>query len=55
MPDYKKMYFTLFNAVTTAINQLQEAQRKGEDTYIEGGEPPLAILLQRAEKRPEDK
>jgi hypothetical protein len=44
MPDYKKIYFELFNAVTTAINQLQNAQRKGEIAYIESEDAPLAIL-----------
>lgn len=44
MVDYKKMYFALFNAVTTAINQLQDAQRKGESEYIEAQDISLTIL-----------
>lgn len=28
MDDYKEMYFTLFNATTKAINDLQRAQQK---------------------------
>lgn len=47
MPDYKEMYFTLFNAVTDAsaaiqncnigeANELlQQAQQKTESLYIE--------------------
>lgn len=54
MPDYKKMYFSLFNAITTAIDQLQSAQRKGEDTYIESDDTPLTILPQLTDKKPED-
>ncbi|WP_018306967.1 hypothetical protein [Desulfitobacterium hafniense] len=40
----QKMYFALFNAVTTAINQLQDAQRKGESEYIEAQDISLTIL-----------
>lgn len=43
MPDYKKMYFSLFNAITTTIDQLQSAQREGEDTYIESDDTPLTF------------
>jgi len=35
MFSYKKMYLELFNAMTDAINTLQEAQRSVENTYIE--------------------
>ena len=47
MPDYEKMYFNLFNAITTATKQLLqdntpaalltllEAQLKTEKQYIE--------------------
>jgi len=50
MPDYKKMYFTLFNAVTDAIEKLDDyeikpakeilvnAQNNTEDMYIEEDE-----------------
>ncbi len=44
MPDYKEMYFTLFDAVTIAIEQLQIAQRSGENSYIEDKESTLIIL-----------
>ena len=33
MPNYKKMYFTLFNAVEDAINILISAQQKCEEIY----------------------
>ena len=34
MPDYAKMYHTLFNAVTESIEILQRAQQDTEDMYI---------------------
>lgn len=51
MPDHKTLYFTLFNAVTDAIGQmeaheyslavltLERAQRASEDLYIKSEEP----------------
>lgn len=47
MPDYKKMYFQLFNSVTDTIHLLQQAQQWGEDSYIEDDE----IFDYRAEHR----
>lgn len=38
MPDYKKMYTTLFNSVTDAIKILQQAQIKTEEIYINSSE-----------------
>lgn len=35
MADYKKMYHVLFNALTDVIEQLQKAQEKTEEIYIE--------------------
>jgi len=34
MPDYKQMYFSLFNSVSDAIEILQKAQQTGECAYI---------------------
>ena len=53
MPDYKKMYFELFNAVTTAIDRLQAAQCNGENTYIESDRIPLVIRPDSADKKPQ--
>lgn len=44
MADYKKMYFTLFNAMTDTISQLQAAQQKAEEIYIQSGDTPLTAL-----------
>ena len=38
MPDYEKMYYTLFNAITDAVNILSEAQQKTEEIYITSSE-----------------
>ena len=35
LPDYEKMYKTLFNAMTDAIELLQNAQQTTEEQYIE--------------------
>lgn len=34
MPNYKKMYFELFNEVSSAIEKLQKIQQKTEEMYI---------------------
>lgn len=51
MPDYKKMYFTLFRATEQAINTLIEAQRECEELYISEPETELRVnpLLDRAD------
>jgi hypothetical protein len=40
MPDYKSMYFELFNKITDAIEILQKAQQDAEERYVNGGEEP---------------
>ena len=52
MPDYKKMYYTLFNAVTDALEhlyqrewgsaaaRLERAQQEGEEQFLQAGEGP---------------
>ena len=44
MPDYKKMYLQLFNAVTDSIEILTKAQQDCEELYISDDEPNLIIL-----------
>lgn len=44
MPDYKKMYFTLFRATEQAINTLIEAQRECEELYISEPEMELRVI-----------
>jgi len=45
MPDYKKMYFRLFNKVSDAIELLQQAQLEGEEAFISGDDTlPIELL-----------
>lgn len=44
MPDYKKMYLTLFRATEQAINTLIQAQQECEELYISEPETKLKIL-----------
>ena len=44
MPDYKKMYYTLFRKVTDAVELLQNAQRECEDIFIEGDDPDVFVI-----------
>lgn len=53
MPDYKKLYFALFNAVTTAVSLLQDARRDAEETYIAQEDAFLSLLPGRTTKEPE--
>ena len=50
MPDYKKMYFTLFKASEEAANLLIAAQRECEERVISDGDAPpgenLTVLPQ---------
>ncbi len=54
MPDYKAMYFKLFNDVTDAVSILQEAQLEGESTYITSNDGPVLIPLVIPPEKPED-
>ena len=45
MPNYKKMYLELFNAVTDAIEKLQEVQKKTAQMYIEAEEKEVVIKI----------
>ena len=35
MPDYKKLYFELFNKVSDIIEELKEIQIKAEEMFLE--------------------
>ncbi len=49
MPDYKKMYFELAAKVAGAIDDLIEAQRQGEESYITDELPNFHIAELSAE------
>ncbi|NLF80681.1 MAG: hypothetical protein GX572_05770 [Clostridia bacterium] len=53
MTDYRQMYFALFNALTTAIEQLQQAQCESGKAYMETGATPLVVLLGEIIKEPQ--
>ncbi|MEG1781744.1 MAG: hypothetical protein RR253_00680 [Oscillospiraceae bacterium] len=38
MPDYKSMYYLLFQQVSKTIEELQKAQQAAEELYISSGE-----------------
>ena len=38
MPDYQKLYTTLFNKITDIIEELQEVQRLTEVLYLQSEE-----------------
>lgn len=44
MADYPEMYKTLFQAMTQAIDILQEAQRKTEEMYISAEQPNIVVI-----------
>ncbi len=52
MPDYAKMYYTLFNPETESIEILQRAQQDTEEMYISAKEPEIHLL--HAENQKED-
>ena len=49
MPDYQKMYHSLFNDVTDAISKLQQAQQKTEEMYLDSKETILTPFLRKSE------
>ena len=51
MPDYQKMYHSLFNDVTDAISKLQQAQQKSEEMYMDSKETVLTPFLKKGEKK----
>ncbi len=51
MPDYQKMYHSLFNDVTDAISKLQQAQQKSEEMYMDSKETVLTPFLKKSEEK----
>ena len=44
MPDYQKMYLTMFQASEEAINLLIRAQRECEELFMSSPEPEIEVL-----------
>ena len=41
MPDYKELYYELFNKVTDVIEQLEQIQKDMEEMYINSSEKSI--------------
>ena len=44
MPDYQKMYLTLFNKISGTIEELRQAQTETEELYLDSTEVNLHLL-----------
>jgi len=56
MPDYKTMYYKMFNAVTDSIEILKQAQLEAEEMYIESSEKDDSKITElKIVKRDKDK
>ena len=54
MPDYQKMYHSLFNDVTDAVTKLQQAQQKTEEMYMDSKETVLTTFPGGSERKSKD-
>jgi len=50
MPDYKSMYFRLFNRVADAVAILQAAHQEGEDTFVESRDDTIIQLVKQQDE-----
>lgn len=53
MPDYKKMYFTLFAQLSETIEQLQAIPLKTEELYMNSTDIPLQPIPKAEESPPQ--
>jgi len=53
MPDYEKMYKILFNAMTNAIREMQDAQCETEEVFMDSPEMAPLIMLPLATEKDE--
>lgn len=44
MPDYKSLYYNLFNNVSDTIERLKQAQQEAERRYTNEETPALVIV-----------
>ena len=44
LPDYKEMYLIMARASEQAMNILIDAQRRCEELYMDGDQPPVDFL-----------
>ena len=45
MPDYKSMYYRLFNRVSDAITALQSAQQESEQAMMNSKDDPILFPI----------
>lgn len=50
MPNYKEMYFKMFNKLSEVINLLQNIQQDGENRYLQEEHEPNIIIYKKEEK-----
>lgn len=53
MPDYQKMYLTMFRASEEAVNLLIKAQRECEELYMSSPEPEIEVLERKDRPAPQ--
>ena len=54
MPDFKEMYFKMFQASEQAVGILIEAQRECEELYISPSQSELTVVSLLTEKKDAD-
>jgi len=50
MPDYKSMYYALFNQVSKTIEDLQKIQQLTEEMFIENEDAELVVYKESENK-----
>lgn len=53
MPDFKSLYFNLFNKVTDAVILLQSAQQEAEQQFIKENTPSITTFPDITEEKGE--
>lgn len=44
MPNYKEMYYVLFNKITDIIGDLQEIQQQAEEIYLDSPHTEIIVF-----------
>lgn len=54
MPNYKKMYYKLFNKITNVIDELQEIQRETQEMYTTCSKAKIVLLNDNNDKKDDE-
>lgn len=54
MPNYKKMYYKLFNKITNVIDELQEIQRETQEMYTTCSKAKIVLLNDNNDKNDDE-